>query len=113
MVAKFSRILFQIQYPVMKKSAASNPCAERSLIPGGSSPVFLSSMICRFQLALSSSIALIILHDPHNRFLKYCLDCSSVPQLSKPVEMTPGIMITGNLAEMPSDRAESPIAKES
>lgn len=50
---------------------------------------------------------------PHSRFLKYCKDTCSVPQLSMPVEMTPGIMMTGCFASTPSLRACIPTAKES
>lgn len=50
---------------------------------------------------------------PHNLFLKYCRDASSVPQLSKPVEMTPGIMITGCNALTPWAFKCSPTENES
>jgi hypothetical protein len=46
-----------------------------------------------------------MLHDPQSRFLKYDLDDSSVPQLSRPVDITPGIMMTGWVATTPSDLA--------
>lgn len=98
---------------VPHKSVASKPCAARSLIPGGSNPVSLSSMMCLFQLALSKTSALIMLQLPHSLFLKYCREPSSVPQLSKPVEMTPGIMMTGCSALTPCDWRCKPTEKES
>lgn len=97
----------------MKKSVASKPCAARSLIPGGSIPVSLSSMICLFQPGLSKTKERIMVHEPQSLFLKYCRDGSSVPQDSKPVEMTPGIMMTGCFAVTPWDFAWRPTAKES
>src|ERR1700710_2079768 len=104
MVARFSKILFlnhhqpgpparlnrayHIQYPVIKKSAASNPWAALNLIPpSGSKPVFLSNMMCLFHPSLSNTNALIILQLPHSLFLKYCLELFVVPQLSNPVEI--------------------------
>jgi hypothetical protein len=54
----------------MKKSVASKPWAARSLMFGGSSPVFLSSMMCLFQFSFSITRALIMVQDPHRRFRK-------------------------------------------
>src|SRR5579862_9462199 len=112
-VARFSKILLQIQYPVTKKSAASKPCAARSFIPGGSRPVCLSRMMCCFQLSRSNTKALIIFQLPQRRFLKYGLDLASVPQLSSPVEITPGIITTGWWARKPWECRCSPTEKES
>ena len=47
--------------------------------------------------------ALIMVQLPQSLFLKYCLESASVPQLSKPVEMTPGTMMTGCNALTPWD----------
>jgi hypothetical protein len=47
--------------------------------------------------------ALIMVQLPHNLERKYCRELSPVPQLSRPVEITPGIMTTGCLALTPWD----------
>jgi len=58
-------------------------------------------------------IYLLMLHEPHSLLRKYCREWSSVPQDSRPVEMTPGIIITGWCAVMPCLRACRPTEKES
>ena len=97
----------------MKKSVASKPCAARNLMPGGSRPVFLSSMTCAFHDSLSSTNALIMVQLPHSRFRKYGSERFEVPHDSRPVDITPGTMTMGWCASRPSERALMPVEKAS
>lgn len=54
-----------------------------------------------------------MVHEPQSLFRKYGLDTLSVPQDSRPVEITPGIMIIGWWALRPSARALRPTEKAS
>jgi len=54
-----------------------------------------------------------MVQEPQRRLRKYGREVLDVPQDSRPVEMTPGIMTTGWVARRPWAASERPTEKES